>query len=265
MYTLSQLFSYAQNDQLDLLKTALSTQQFDIDTQDNFNWTLLMIAAYAGHMTMVEYLLGMGSKWREFSDRKGRNAADLAQLGGHQEVAEFIIKFDRRWEEDSSRVQSTSKEETLQKQKRKCTCHPFYCDTCQIPVRTSHRTNHETSTVHLFSCNHQSSGTLYGISERNRGYQMLLRSGWNPEKGLGSVEQGQRFPVKTILKQDRLGFGSTGRKARITHFSAHDREAVRSNRDKFRREETPKTKRDILRERQRGRQWEIRLRTLMNN
>jgi hypothetical protein len=36
---------------------------------------------------------------------------------------------------------------------------------------------------------------------------MMLRSGWDGRKGLGPEGQGQRYPVKTILKKDRKCLG----------------------------------------------------------
>ena len=261
----NQLFTYAQSNQLDLLKSALTRQNYDINICDDFQWTLVMSAAYAGHMTIVEYLLEKGAEWRRHTDRRGMNAADLARTGGHHRIAEFIENFDRK--EGDSVVKTKGGTTLSQSAKQKP--REFYCELCQVALKaTTPRSSHDTSTVHLFCCQHsQSSRASYGITEANRGFQMLLRSGWNPEKGLGSEEQGQKFPVKTVLKQDRSGFGVRGGgKARVTHFSANDREAVRFHSERYstRTDSKTKNKKDIMREKKKDRAWEMRIRTMMN-
>ena len=56
---------------------------------------------------------------------------------------------------------------------------------------------------------------------------MMLRSGWQPEKGLGSEGQGQKFPVKTVLKRDRQGLGvEKESRAKVTHFGPKDTASV---------------------------------------
>ena len=294
--TPSKLFYYVQNNELELLRSSLSRTSFDINMQDEFHWTMLMVAAYSGHVTIVKYLLANGANWRDFKDKKGRNSADLAKMGGHPEIAEFIMNYDSndRQEANSSVIideqldnkqlkngrggfSSESLHTVVLKQKETskesvagedCAKEIFYCELCQMPIPNASKSDHSTSTLHLFSCQHQPSVTSYGIPESNRGFQMLLRSGWDREKGLGPHKQGQRFPVKTVLKQDRLGFGSGGgegkQKARVTHFSAHDRAAVRFSRDRHKKVQQVPKKKDILQEKQKDKQWEKRLRRMMN-
>ena len=264
------LFQYAENNELDLLQSSLSDGGFDVDLQDNFHWTLLMTAAYAGHMTIVEYLMEVGARWQEYSDR-GMNAADLARSRGHEDVAVFIESFDcceeeeEEEEEEGAELEPVS-EEGISKNilpEHRTEKNTSYCDSCQTVLPHGLGADHHTSIVHLYSDQRHVPRVIpYEISESNRGFQMMLRSGWNPDKGLGSQRQGQRFPVKTVLKQDRLGFGLRDRKARVTHFSAHDKEAVRSRK----KEQPPaKKKTDFLKEKQREKQWERRIRTIMNH
>lgn len=281
----SQVFSYAQNNQLNLLESALSVPGVDVNQQDGFHWTLLMIAAHAGHVTMVQYLLSRGAEWREHFDKKGRNAADLARLGGHHNVAELLEKSqdsieDYRNQSPSLSSLSSSAHFSLEKDNisssKRSHCHTpapqFYCELCQMRVQDSPKGLHKTSTTHLFCQHHHHTTTrdgtnpslLYGIPESNRGFQMMLRGGWDPERGLGSQKQGKQFPVKTVLKQDRLGFGLDRGKAKVTHFSAHDRKAVcihrGGNRLKVGEKQVPKKKRDMLRDRAREREWEMDIR-----
>lgn len=57
---------------------------------------------------------------------------------------------------------------------------------------------------------------------------MMVRSGWKPGTGLGPEGGGRHQPVSTVLKRDQkgLGFGG-GAKAKVTHFGARDRDAVK--------------------------------------
>ncbi|KAH9281335.1 G patch domain and ankyrin repeat-containing protein 1 -like protein [Echinococcus granulosus] len=82
------------------------------------------------------------------------------------------------------------------------------------------------------------------IPPSNRGYKMLRRLGWidfadmdisvsfadvgtSSAGGLGRQGQGRRFPIATVLKSDRLGFGATTKsRPRITHFAPNDIKAV---------------------------------------
>lgn len=257
------LFQYAQENEVDLLQSALSSGHFDVDMQDNFHWTLLMVAAYAGHVTIVECLLERGAKWQEYTSR-GMNAADLARSRGHTGVADLIESFDSREEGEEEEGEELLGGSSVGKKKRNSN---FYCDSCRTVVNQSPKAGHDTSIMHLYSGQHRTSSLVpYMIPQSNRGFQMLLRSGWNPRKGLGPHRQGHKFPVKTVLKQDRLGFGVPGGKAKVTHFSAHDREAVRSHRDRHKKEKQPsKNKKEILQEKHHERQWEKRIRTIMNH
>ncbi len=265
-----QLFKYVQNNELEPLQTALLEEHFDVNTEDNFHWTMLMVAAYAGHTPIVEYLLEMGAKWREYT-HGGMNAADLARTRGYQEIADLIESSEcedhHYGEQEGTPLSSSSSEKRASdkagsKPKRGRT---FYCKACEMFVSSSHGEIHSTSIVHLYNdqCG-TPTVTCYGIPESNRGFQMLLRSGWDRDKGLGPQRQGHRFPVKTVLKQDRLGLGLGEGKARVTHFSAHDKKAIHSHRDRYKKAKPSKKKKDILQEKQKDSKWERRLRTLMN-
>ena len=280
-YTFGQMFRFAQEGNLECIESALTSGQFDVNMVDNFNWTLLMSASHAGHMNIVQFLLGFGAQWEAIADRSGNNAADLARITGHHDIAVYIenstdcqysdhcysdckrlkIKDDRVY-----RTNGTGKSVTPPEQSS-----TFFCDICKMrvsDVNTGTRDKHNTSTLHQFSCQHQPNVTSYGISESNRGFQMLLRGGWDPEKGLGSGKQGSKFPVKTVLKQDRLGFGlkSSSSKPRVTHFSAHDEAAVRthSQRRGVHERDKVQTKKDIVRDVEKDKRWEMRMRRYMN-
>ena len=273
----SQAFLYAQNNELELLKSALSGGCCDINMRDNFNWSLLMVASHAGHATIVRHLLCQGARWKDVVDKSGRNAVDLARLGEHSHVVDMLetSSLERECGElDGTTCVSTNRcgikrhaDLTRAEGYSKKDCHSFHCKNCQMTVTGNSKAVHDTSTVHLFSScqHHQCADISYGITESNRGYQILLRSGWDPYKGLGPQKLGRMFPVKTVLKRDRLGFGLEKTKPRVTHFSAHDRDAIQTTGERHRsREYVPKTKKNILQDRLKDRQWEMSLRAILN-
>lgn len=277
--TVGQMFRFAQDGDLDSLKQALSCGYFDVNITDNFNWSLLMSAAYAGHTDTVEYLLSAGGEWRNIVDQSGHNAVDLARSAGHYRVAEQIEDYHTCTKEinPSERESSSSHETCCQspdhtRSKRPKRCHTqHYCDVCQVHISqdtSSSPHKHKTSTLHQFNCQyHPNPHTVYGIPQSNRGYQMLLKRGWDPEGGLGSKQQGQQFPVKTVLKRDRLGIGvrtKESSKARVTHFQAEDKAAVRIVNDVcFKREQC--TKKEIVQATNKDKRWEMRMRRYMNS
>ena len=58
------------------------------------------------------------------------------------------------------------------------------------------------------------------------GYKLLKKKGWTEEQGLGKQGEGHKFPVRTILKRNRTGFGLEKVKAKVTHFRPHDIRAI---------------------------------------
>ncbi|KAF9352982.1 G patch domain and ankyrin repeat-containing protein 1 [Mortierella sp. AD094] len=93
------------------------------------------------------------------------------------------------------------------------------CEPCQIEVREDDLERHRRGTAHLISeespvrpLDHLTLG------HSNKGFRMLVSSGWDYEKGLGVDGQGARHPVATRLKHDRLALGAAGvNKKLVTH------------------------------------------------
>ena len=218
-YSSLDVFRFAQEGDVDRVKEALSAGNFDVNTSDNYDWTLLMIASCAGHVTLVSYLLECGAQWEGREDRRGMDAVDLAQENGHYNIVDLILYNKSRRGETTSTDTGEYCKETLQ---------PFYCDICKFNVTSLSEQAHSVSILHQYNCQHRSKGTSYGISERNRGFKMMIRNGWDPDKGLGSCGQGRHFPVKTVLKRDRCGIGKPTSQARVTHFAPGDVKAVKN-------------------------------------
>ncbi|KAF9091648.1 G patch domain and ankyrin repeat-containing protein 1 [Mortierella sp. AD031] len=93
------------------------------------------------------------------------------------------------------------------------------CEPCQMEVRKDDLNRHRRGTAHLMS---QESPIkpidALTLGHENKGFRMLVNSGWEYEKGLGAEGQGARHPVATRLKHDRLALGAVGTsKKLVTH------------------------------------------------
>ncbi len=273
----SQLFLFAQEGMLNELREALFTStrpSVDLNTKDMYGWSLLMSSAYAGHHDIVCFLLSKGAEWEGVCDKQGRTAVDLALMAGHRRVADEIqaypmsgINVERVGTNEvptasmCAEAPPTSQEQQL----------PFFCSLCSVAVRESTEEKHTHSTVHQFNCQHHPNVHQYGIPMSNKGYKLLVKGGWDPERGLGQSSEGKQFPVKTVLKRDRLGLGADeAASARVTHFGPCDTTAVCGPNTK-RLARGGKLKDQCLSKKQKregqrikGKRWEIALRRYMN-
>lgn len=253
-YSLAKLFLAAQEGNLPSIKTDVSEKQYDVNSVDEFGWTLLMVAAHAGHAHVVEYLLSEGAEWENRKDKKGNNAVDLATKGGHPLLANKILQHGQ---------QASISEETGVPRTSATTNEALYCEVCKLHVPAA---RHSTSVVHQFSCQHHTNVTSYGIPVTNRGFQLLLKKGWDRERGLGAEGQGLKYPIRTILKHDRLGLGLRGSaKPRVTHFQPYDVDAVRPHNQRKGLSGGSVSPQSSVGKRRDTREWEIRLRRYMNS
>jgi len=88
--------------------------------------------------------------------------------------------------------------------------------------------------------------------------------------GLGPEGEGRKYPIKTVLKRDRHGLGSSSgqsTKPRVTHFGPRDETAVKrqkhSNKDRKQSQKTLTKKQKRIKE-SKERAWEINMRMYMN-
>ena len=185
----------------------------DINAVDQYGWTALMCAACAGAVDSVKLLLEHGADVN-VKDRSGNTCLSLARRHGLKEVVEVLL---------SPVCNDLSSEKTETK------LETFYCEACKQQFSDTTRTQHSTSTVHLLCSKPKLVlPTVYGIPTTNKGYQILLKGGWDREKGLGPEGSGHKFPLKTVLKRDREGFGAKQKsKARVTH-TTERKESVRT-------------------------------------
>ncbi len=192
----------------------------DLDCRDQYGWTALMCAAEAGHRDTVILLLAQGAN-KDLKEARNLRAIDIAAKNKQQQVVEALENWPLFVGADTT-SESCSKEE-------------FSCEVCNQYFTDTSRSEHETSTLHLFNLKLPVPSTSYLLPETNRGYQILLRSGWDDSQGLGPAGSGRKFPVKTVLKQDRQGLGNPTQQAKVTHFAPNDTDSVKTqNIDKTR-------------------------------
>jgi len=269
----TKLFRAAQSGDIVVIEEAIAQDKVDINVTDSYNWTLLMCAAYAGHQPVVELLMRHGAKWEEVRDRRGFNAADLATMGGHVSIVDLLVASSHQPSQSSADNVSVR---SRKKRKRSVIeeAEKFYCSICQLEVNSLQVHEHNLSTVHQFNSQFRSTDIPYSIPHTNKGFQLLMKGGWNPEHGLGPGGQGVRQPVKTILKRDREGLGSGKKsKPRVTHFSSFDKSAIhrtpiRTRGVARRQEEEEELTRSSKRARQdalrKDKLWEMNMRRYLN-
>lgn len=212
----SVLFRAALNDDFKSVSLMKFTDN-DINSRDAFGWTGLMIAACEGSRNVCEFLLQNDCDVT-VADRSGNTAMSLAKTKNHTEIVSMIEKKLANME-IVERCETSSQPETFE---------PFWCEDCQQSFKETSKKSHEASTLHRF--NHKNSfefSRRYFIPDSNVGFKMMLRQGWDRESGLGPNSEGKIYPVKTTIRKARSGLGVKQDSARVTHYSAFDRDAVK--------------------------------------
>ncbi|XP_065898416.1 G patch domain and ankyrin repeat-containing protein 1-like [Dysidea avara] len=270
----TKLFQAAQSGDLVTIEEALLQDKFDINMTDSYNWTLLMCAAYAGHHPVVELLVRHRALWEEVRDRRGFNAADLATTGGHVSIVDLLVTPSHQPSDSpAANVNIRSRRKRRRSTIEKNLPEKFFCSVCQIEVNGLLEHEHNLSTVHQFNSQFRSTDIPYSIPHSNKGFQLLMKGGWNPECGLGPDGQGTRQPVKTVLKRDREGLGSGKKlKPRVTHFPSFDKSAIHRSPIRTRGAARRQEEEDLTRSSKRARQdalrkdklWEMNMRRYLN-
>lgn len=207
------IFHYAQNGNIGGIEHCLLHNNH-VDAQDMYGWTPLMCATFEGHYGVVEYLLNRGANLY-LNNKQGLTAFDIAIQRNNKEIIE-LFKY------GSSTHDTTADNNESQETK--------FCNLCNVSYKESSVT-HARSIAHLLSSQDPSDNvsTFYQIPENNKGFQIMLKKGWDKNKGLGIDAKGRKFPVKTILKKDRACIGSKKEVAKVTHFGPNDYRSVTKN------------------------------------
>lgn len=204
------IFFHAQNGNIEGIKYFLS-ENCSIDVQDMYGWTILMCATFEGHCDLVKYLLKKGAKV-DIKNKQGLSALDIAV----KQKNDALIDLLRKGYVQEECVPKCEAEEVK------------FCELCNVSYVESVSV-HERSIAHLFSTCDGSMSTYYHIPENNKGFQIMLKKGWDKNKGLGPEAKGRKFPIKTILKTDRTCIGSKKEVAKVTHFGANDYDSVKKS------------------------------------
>lgn len=204
------IFFHAQNGNIEGIEYFLS-ENCSIDIQDMYGWTVLMCATFEGHYDLVKYLLKKGAKV-DIKNKQGLSALDIAFKQKNDALIDLLQN-------------GCIQEESV----TKCEAEEVkFCELCNISYVES-VSMHEKSIAHLFSTSNGSTSTYYHIPENNKGFQIMLKKGWDKNKGLGPEAKGRKFPVKTILKTDRTCIGAKKEVAKVTHFGANDYDSVKKS------------------------------------
>merc|ERR1712059_15996 len=87
------------------------------------------------------------------------------------------------------------------------------CVDCGTKYEENQKRRHLASIPHLLVTSTTSSlNPGFGIAEGNLGFRMLRRVGWDGRSGLGEGKRGRLFPVKTSLRQSRVGLAEGDKK-----------------------------------------------------
>lgn len=241
------------NDLTSLQKMDINSS--NVNQRDQFGWTALMMAACEGSIDTFRFLHEQGADLNA-CDKKGNSAKSLAQLKRKTNILDVLEKIgDERWNANDTSDEIGADEPADDAE--------FYCDDCDKSIKESDRIEHFVSTLHRFNQKDSYKFTRrFGIPDSNVGFQMMLRQGWDREKGLGPEQEGHLYPIKTTIRKPRSGLGvKQAAKAKVTHFAPCDPRAVKATRPPIPK---AKTKRDLKREQSRNQRKERFFRNLLS-
>jgi len=212
----------AQEGDIEMLLNCLKNG-VDVNSADDYGWTPIMIGTFSGSIACVQALLKHGASTSILS-KGGDTCYSLAIKRGRKDIA--LLFEDEPNKMDEPPIIGIEKNELS-----------FFCEDCNVFVSSR---SHRSSITHQLKANQFSNiKTQYGLSEHNKGFQMLLDKGWDRNHGLGTLERrGPKFPVKTVLKRDRTGLGFLPRSkavARVSHFKPFDSRSVKDVKRKRKR------------------------------
>ena len=197
---------FIQNEDLDSLR---NLRNCDYNFKDDYGWSPLEIAAVGGNCDIVKFLLDKDAKI--YNHERLNNILKKKEL---EEVKNLIESYN----ED---VIDLSDEEVILE----------LCDDCGEMFDKDKEAAHKATIIHQLSLKEEDGSKKrnpgFLLTEGNRGFKMMKRSGWDGVSGLGDESQGKLFPVKTVFKHDRRGIDiGDKKKMRITHFGPKDTESV---------------------------------------
>lgn len=196
----------AQTNDLNYIKQYLDSNLI-LNEYDDYKWNVLMIAIASLNNDIVKYLLETQTNKPDFNDlinskdMSGNDPESLAIRFNNKEAIKLIQNVKKM------NVNSVNKNMTMNKPCEKISDN-YYCDVCKKTCDSY--LDHIKSIPHQLNENETQQVSLktnYYLRPSNKGYQLLMKSGWNESSGLGSKEQGETRPIRTRVKLDRLGIG----------------------------------------------------------
>ncbi|KAI2802139.1 G patch domain and ankyrin repeat-containing protein 1 [Blomia tropicalis] len=148
------------------------------------------------------------------------------------------------------------------------------CDICNVIITEIDQAAHDSTITHQFNLNRQSNidddehklikvkacstGNYRHVDQQSKGYQLMMKEGWNGSTGLGANENGRPYPISVRIKSDRAGIGlpQRGRIVASTKSTIDDRSTINCPKKKL--------KKEILKQSERERQIAINFRQSFN-
>lgn len=195
-------FVAAQNNDVETLRQGLQDQPEMLDTIDEFGWSLLMIACQANSVQTVKELLQLGAD-TSIRDKAGNSARSLVIKNKNLQIADLLLN-----NTDRNQMKTTEKQNH---RKRKLKDQDYTCKICcnNYPDKEQHL----VSTVHNINASKgKKVHPCYKLPESNKGFQIMLKTGWDKGTGLGCDGSGRQYPIRAVQKKDRKGLGHEGKK-----------------------------------------------------
>ncbi|CAB3234363.1 unnamed protein product [Arctia plantaginis] len=189
------LFLTVQNNDVDKIRYILDRCPDKINIVDDYGWSLLMIACQANSIETTQELLKRGVDI-SIRDKAGNSARSLVIKNKNYTLADILLNH-----RETQSTQHVNQDRIEVK-----SWEDYTCDICSKTF--PNREEHLSSTIHNI-CASKGKKILphYVIPTSNRGYQLLLKGGWDRDSGLGRDGTGKKYPIKTIQKRDRKGLG----------------------------------------------------------
>ncbi|XP_047535438.1 G patch domain and ankyrin repeat-containing protein 1 homolog [Vanessa atalanta] len=194
-----QMYHCVQNNDVDKLRQFLDKYPDKINTLDEFGWSLLMIACQANSIETVEELLKRNIN-TAVRDKAGRSAQSLVIRNKNVILADILLKHSRQISLHKDKINDKKSNSDRLKEN-------YVCEICDNKV-FENKIEHLSSTIHNINASKgKKIPTKYVIPESNKGYQIMLKVGWDKEEGLGPDGTGRKYPIRGIQKKDKKGLG----------------------------------------------------------
>ncbi|XP_045774403.1 G patch domain and ankyrin repeat-containing protein 1 homolog [Maniola jurtina] len=196
------LFTSVQDNDIDSLKHILDACPDKINTVDEYGWNLLMIACQAKSYEAVKELLKRGIDIT-VQDKAGNSAQSLIIKNKSSYLADILLSH----VSSCGQPKKTNVYDVKEIKHKKRHKELFICEICDGKTFDS-KDEHLSSTIHNIKASKgRKIPTNYVIPQSNKGYQIMLKTGWNKEIGLGPDGSGKKYPIKAVQKNDKKGLG----------------------------------------------------------